>query len=119
VPYYARPRDWRDENRYPKGHWNPRTIEKAQKDWTGLPLERAWTYKAFNGLCQGGGAGQTKKALVDIYESLGLPQMTVHDEISKSVVDEREAKQMNEIMVNTIPLLAPVRADMDLGKTWC
>lgn len=82
-------------------------------------MERAWTYKAFNALIQGGAAGQTKTALVHINRSLGLPMMSVHDEISKSVSNEKEADMMGEIMRNCIPLLAPVRSDLDLGKTWC
>jgi len=56
---------------------------------------------------------------VHIYRALGLPKMTVHDEISKSVKNEKEAEIMGEIMRDCIPLLSPVRSDLDLGKTWC
>lgn len=99
--------------------WTPLKLDEAKRSWPDLPLERAWVYKAFNALIQGGAAGQTKKAIIDIKRALGLPKMTVHDEISKSVKDEHEATRMNEIMVNTIPLLAPVRADQEVGKSWC
>jgi DNA polymerase-1 len=91
----------------------------AKALWPKSELERAWTYKAFNALIQGGAAGQTKKALVEINRSVGLPQMTVHDEISKSTASEKETRMMNEIMVHCVPLLAPVRADLTVGKTWC
>lgn len=94
-------------------------FEQAKAKWPDRELERAYTYKAFNALCQGGAAGQTKKALVEIYKAVGLPQMTVHDEISKSVVSEKETKMMNEILINCVPLLAPVRADLTVGKSWC
>ena len=94
-------------------------FEEAKSRWPDVPLQRAGTYKAFNRLCQGGAAGQTKKALVEIKKAIGLPQMTVHDEISKSTQAEKESKIMAEIMVNCIPLRSPVRVDTDIGKTWC
>lgn len=93
-------------------------FEQAKHKWPEELLERAYTYKSFNALIQGGAADQTKKALVDINSAVGLPQMTVHDEISASVQSEKEALVMQDCMVNAIPLLAPVRADMDLGGTW-
>lgn len=117
---YAR-RSYKDEN----GQWvrykGPgRALERWLADgFTAAQVERAFTYKAFNALIQGGSADQTKMSLVLINEQLGLPQMTVHDEISKSVVDEREALIMKEIMQTSIELRCPVRADMELGKSWC
>ena len=92
--------------------------EAAQARWPKHNLERAGTYKAFNRLCQGGAAGQTKRALLEINKAVGLPQMTVHDEVSKSVSSEKETKLMNEIMINCIPLLSPVRADLELKDHW-
>lgn len=91
----------------------------AKTRWPNKRLERAGTYKAFNRLCQGGAAGQTKKALVEIAKAVGLPGMTVHDEISRSIGSEKEAKDMEEIMVNCIPLKSPVRVDGEVGRTWC
>lgn len=93
-------------------------FEKAKEKWPKEELERAFVYKAFNALIQGGAADQTKKALVDISRAVGLPQMTVHDEISNSVHSEKEALLMGECMRNAIPLLAPVRTDMELGGSW-
>lgn len=106
----------------PRGSEEPpvRGLERAYAKWTkDADLERCFTYKAFNALIQGSAADMTKKALVDINSAIGLPSMTVHDEISKSVVDEREAKQMKEIMESGVQLLCPVQTDMDLGNTWC
>lgn len=92
----------------------------AVAKWTEYAeLERAWCYKAFNALIQGSAADQTKQALVDINQAIGLPQMTVHDEISKSVKDEAESKIMGEIMVNCVKLLCPAQTDADLGPSWC
>lgn len=102
----------------PNENWNPLPLEEAKNRWGQLPLVRAGTYKAFNRLCQGGAAGQTKKALVEINKTIGLPMMTVHDEISQSTRTEKEVAIMNEIMVNCIPLLSPVRTDISTGKTW-
>lgn len=92
--------------------------EAAEHKWPDLQLQRAYTYKAFNALCQGGAAGQTKTALVQIHQAIGLPQMTVHDEISKSINHDKELKIMEEVMVNCIPLLAPVKAELALDKHW-
>lgn len=109
-------------------HWVPRgskefptkTRSAAVLRWTeDAELERAWCYKAFNALIQGSAADQTKKALVDLYSTIGLPQMTVHDEISLSVVDEKQAMLMKEIMEQAVPLLCPAQCDMDLGPSWC
>lgn len=111
VPRWERPN-------IPGENWMPLPLELAEERWPDLPLIRAGTYKSFNRLCQGGAAGQTKTALVEINRSVGLPQMTVHDEISKSTQSEKEAKLMNEIMVHCIPLVAPVRADLSVGPTW-
>lgn len=114
--YWEVPKRDRDD---PKCDYSPLLLDAAVSKWPKKQLVRAWVYKAFNALCQGGAAGQTKKALVMINRTVGLPMMTVHDEISKSVYTEKETKLIDEIMVNCIPLLAPVRVDMDLGKSWC
>lgn len=95
----------------------PLPYDKARQLY-GEAIQRAHTHKAFNGIIQPSAAEQTKKAMVDIYEAIGLPGMQVHDEISKSVQNEAEAKLMNEIMVNAIPLKCVVQADMDLGPHW-
>jgi DNA polymerase I-like protein with 3'-5' exonuclease and polymerase domains len=110
VPYWDR-----DD---PKENWSPLPFEEAKNRWPRYQLERAHTYKGFNALCQGGAAGQMKKALVDVNSAVGLPQMSVHDELSKSVQDPKQAPLINEIMVNTIPLLSPVRTDWSVGSSW-
>jgi DNA polymerase I-like protein with 3'-5' exonuclease and polymerase domains len=112
---------WNDETkRYdqPSKDSPALSLSAAQAKWPGLILQRAYTYKAFNALCQGGAAGQTKTALAQIHQAIGLPQMTVHDEISKSINDEKELKIMEEIMVNCVPLKAPVKAELALANHW-
>jgi DNA polymerase I-like protein with 3'-5' exonuclease and polymerase domains len=93
-------------------------LKEAQKKWPKQQLKRAFLYKALNFLAQGSAADQTKLALVRIHQEVGLPQMTVHDEISKSVQSKKEALHIKEIMETCIKLRVPVRADMDLGPTW-
>lgn len=100
--------------KYPAGQ-----LGKVRTDFPGRPLERAFTYKAFNAGIQGSAADQGKKALVDIYKSIGLPCLAVHDEVSKSVAGMKEARIMKEIMVSAIRLRLPVKADLDLGASWC
>lgn len=98
--------------------YSPLPFAKAKARFPDLPLERAWVYKAFNRLCQGGAAGQTKKAMVEINKAIGRPLMSVHDEVSRSIASDKETDMMNEIMVHCIPLLAPVRADREVGFSW-
>jgi DNA polymerase I-like protein with 3'-5' exonuclease and polymerase domains len=107
--------EWVKEN----GPIVPMLVDLAKHRYGSLMLVRSGTFKAFNGLMQGGSATQTKQSLVDIDSALGTPQMTVHDEISKSVRDERESLMMDEIMKNSIRLLLPVQTDRDLGVSWC
>jgi DNA polymerase I-like protein with 3'-5' exonuclease and polymerase domains len=109
------PKDHRDD---PAESYAPLPLEEAKNRWPDYPLERASTHKGYNALIQGGAAGQTKKALVEVNKAVGLPLMTVHDEISKSVQRPKETALMNEILVNCIPLLAPVRADLSVDTSW-
>jgi DNA polymerase I-like protein with 3'-5' exonuclease and polymerase domains len=95
------------------------TLEDARKKWGDKAvLKRAFLYKALNWLIQGSAADQTKLALVRVHREVGLPQMTVHDEISSSVLSKEQALHIKQIMETCVKLKAPVRADMDLGPTW-
>ena len=85
----------------------------------GFPLKRAYTYKALNRLIQGSAADQTKKAMVDIYEQLGVvPLIQVHDELDCSVKNEKEVKDIKEIMENCVELHVPSKVDTDMGESW-
>lgn len=106
-------KDWDDDRFYPAT-----TYEKATLAW-GAKIQRAYTYKAFNALCQGGAANQAKKAIVEIAKAGILPTLPVHDEInSGNITDPSQAQRMKEIMENVIPLRLPARADLDLGYSW-
>lgn len=91
-------------------------------------VRRAGTHKAGNAVLQGSSADITKRAMVEgykrgVYDILGFPLVTVHDEICfsadmHSIVHQQAAKEMEEIMKNTYPLSVPVLVGKGLGKSW-
>ena len=75
--------------------------------------------KALNRLIQGSAADQTKKAMVDIYEELGVvPLIQVHDELDCSVKSEIEAHKIKNIMETCVELEVPSKVDTNLGENW-
>jgi DNA polymerase I-like protein with 3'-5' exonuclease and polymerase domains len=85
----------------------------------GDAIKRAGTYKALNRLIQGSAADQTKKAMVDVYEELGVvPLIQVHDELDCSVKSEIEAQKIKNIMETCVELEVPSKVDIDLGESW-
>jgi len=85
----------------------------------GEAIKRYGTYKALNRLIQGSAADQTKKAMVDVYEQLGvIPLIQVHDELDCSVKDERQANKIKEVMETCVKLEVPSKVDVDLGESW-
>jgi DNA polymerase I-like protein with 3'-5' exonuclease and polymerase domains len=106
--------------------WEPVTwgVHKAlpfnqAKTEHGMAIKRAYTYKALNRLIQGSAADQTKKAMVDIYEQLGIvPLIQVHDELDCSVKNEKEVKDIKEIMETCVDLHVPSKVDTDMGESW-
>ena len=84
-----------------------------------MAIKRAFTYKALNRLIQGSAADQTKKAMVEVYEQLGIiPLIQVHDELDCSVKNEKEGNQIKEIMETCVELKVPSKVDMSLGESW-
>jgi len=93
-------------------------LNQAQTEY-GMAIKRAHTYKALNRLIQGSAADQTKKAMVEVYEQLGIvPLIQVHDELDCSVKDEKQANQIKEIMENCVELVVPSKVDTVLGESW-
>jgi len=93
-------------------------LNQAQTEH-GFAIKRAYTYKALNRLIQGSAADQTKKAMVDVYEELGIiPLIQVHDELDCSVKDEKQGKQIKEIMENCVELEVPSKVDTELNESW-
>ena len=93
-------------------------LDQAQTEY-GMAIKRAHTYKALNRLIQGSAADQTKKAMVDVYEQLGIvPLIQVHDELDCSVKSEKQAKEVKEVMENCVELEVPSKVDIDFGESW-
>lgn len=89
--------------------------------------KRAFTHKALNARIQGSAADVMKKAMVDIYESgvcdvLGVPQLTVHDELCGSLPRTKEGKEayeeMKRLMESTVKLSVPLTVDGKIGANW-
>lgn len=89
--------------------------------------QRAFCHKALNARVQGSAADIMKKAMVDVWESgvigvLGVPQLTVHDELDGSVppggAGVEALKELKEIMEKTLKLLVPLRVDGSVGASW-
>ena len=101
------------------GIHTPETFENASAKYGSNNIKRAFTYKALNRLIQGSAADQTKKAMVDVYEELGVvPLIQVHDELDCSVKDEKQAKEIQRVMETCVELEVPSKADIDLGESW-
>lgn len=77
-----------------------------------------WTHKALNRVIQGSSADQTKAALL-MMDDRGLePQLQVHDEIDASVPDRETSRQMEECMVESLPMSVPTVVDVEYGQSW-
>ena len=82
-------------------------------------IRRAFTYKALNRLIQGSSADQTKKAMVDCYEVGLTPMLTVHDELCFNIQNDKQIKEIKEIMSNCVPeLKIPFDVDAKMGSNW-
>ena len=106
--------------------------DRKQKKNVVLPrrvpgARRAFCHKALNARTQGSAADIMKSAMVDISKSgvldvLGIPQLTVHDELDGSMPDTpegREAvKEMARLMESTIEISVPLRVDPEVGSDW-
>ena len=84
----------------------------------GPGIKRAYTYKALNKLIQGSAADMTKKAMLDLYNEGIIPHIQVHDELDISVKDDKEAKQIVQIMEATVDLEVPNKVDYESGYNW-
>jgi len=84
----------------------------------GPGIRRAFTYKALNKLIQGSAADMTKKAMLELYKEGIIPHIQVHDELDISVRDDKQAKQIVEIMESAVELEVPNKVDYESGKNW-
>ena len=84
----------------------------------GPGIKRAYTYKALNKLIQGSAADMTKKAMLDLYKEGIIPHIQVHDELDISVKNDKQVKQIVDIMESAVTLEIPNKVDYEFGKNW-
>lgn len=114
--------------------WEPRDgsgnglpLEKAVMVY-GQTIRRAHTHKAINRRLQGSAADMMKEAMRKLFASgvvdvIGVPLLTVHDELDWSVPDDtpatREAfAEVDRIMSSALRLRVPVLCDHGRGPSW-
>jgi DNA polymerase I-like protein with 3'-5' exonuclease and polymerase domains len=95
----------------------PLPYEEAKEKW-GLPLKRAFTHKALNGLIQGSAADMIKKAMLDCYHAGYVPHLTVHDELDLTTNSPKERLMIKDIMLNALKLEVPLKVDSFVAKNW-
>jgi DNA polymerase I-like protein with 3'-5' exonuclease and polymerase domains len=84
----------------------------------GPGIKHAYTYKALNKLIQGSAADMTKKAMVNLHKEGIIPHIQVHDELDISVKDDKEARQIVQIMESAVELEVPNKVDYESGDNW-
>ena len=107
-------------NRFsPRGQYGVAALplEEAQKKWSRLELERAYTYRALNRLIQGSAADQCKAAMASLRSKGIVPKITIHDEICASG-DEETLKEIIDSMENAVEMQVPFKVDASMGDTW-
>lgn len=89
---------------------------------------RGFMHKALNSLIQGGAADVMKKAMVmswesGIYDVLGAPSLTVHDELDGDFEEgnpahEEALREQQHIMETCVQFSVPLLADAKRGANW-
>ena len=104
----------------PSNEWGSKALplKDAQHEYGESMIKRAWTYKALNRLIQGSAADQTKQAMVALHKEGYTAHIQVHDELDFSVSNEKDSKNIKEIMENCVELLVPSKVDVELGDSW-
>jgi DNA polymerase I-like protein with 3'-5' exonuclease and polymerase domains len=105
--------NWYEPNKFYKSM----PLKQAEAEYGNV--KRAGTYKALNRLIQGSAADQTKKAMVDVYEKLGItPLLQMHDELNCSVKSDKEGADVKNIMENCIKLEVPSKVEYKVKDNW-
>jgi len=90
-------------------------------------IKRAYLHKALNRRLQGSAADVMKAAMLKAYESgvfdvIGVPSLTVHDELDMPEYDgpgSTEAYvELKNILETATPLKIPVKVDLEIGPNW-
>lgn len=112
----------RNFNLYGPPRWQKGMIPKRKDDAIkefGMPVLQYFTYKSMNSLIQGGSADMIKKAMVDCHKAGYIPNLTVHDELDFATINnEKQIKEIKEIMLEAIKLEVPSKVDVEIGPNW-
>jgi len=93
----------------------------------GTGVKRGYTHKALNRILQGSAADLMKLAMVEIYESgipdvLGVPLLTVHDELDhskpKTKKGDEAVREVKNIMETCQKLKVPIISEQEEGPNW-
>ena len=102
----------------------PLPLGLATREYNGL-IQIAGSYKAINRVLQGGAADLMKKAMLDcetsgLFDRVGYPHITVHDELDFSYHPDLHADFMEVIKTfeQAIPLKVPVIMNAEIGPNW-
>lgn len=104
--------------------WEPKdggravSLERAQREYAGRDIRRAYTHAALNRKIQGGSADMIKVALRNLWREKIVPLVTVHDENGLSVESKKRAYEAAEIMRDCVKLKVPLKVDIDFGRSW-
>ena len=100
------------------GIHKPLSLEEAVQEHGPGGIKRAFTYKALNKLIQGSAADMTKKCMLELYKEGIIPHIQIHDELDISVEDDKQAKQIIQIMEAAVELKVPNKVDYEAGENW-
>ena len=56
--------------------------------------------------------------MIELHKEGIIPHIQVHDELDISVKDDKQAKQIAEIMESAVELEVPNKVDYESGKNW-
>ncbi len=56
--------------------------------------------------------------MVKLYEKGIIPHIQIHDELCFSIKNDKEAKQIKDIMETAIELKVPNKVDYESGPNW-
>ena len=100
------------------GIHKPLSLEEAVQEHGPGGIKRAFTYKALNKLIQGSAADMTKKCMLELYKEGIVAHIQIHDELDISVEDDKQAKQIIQIMEAAVELKVPNKVDYEAGENW-
>ena len=91
----------------------------AERTWPGVPLRRAFTYRAMNRLIQGSAADWIKLAMRDLWRAgFRNTLLQVHDEVDSSVASPEEGAEIANVIRDAVTLRCPIVVDSGTGANW-